>query len=148
MRKVRMLLVAFTLLNILVFVLGVQGFNYGVALNTTENHKVVGQVLSGVSFTATAVPPLAFVGSLVMLVLSFFSLQVTADGRLTYNPENFWWKILGKMYLLNPSMSLCAACWLTAITVFLFFIDVPITINTFIIYSFTSHYSGILFLYY
>ncbi len=124
MSKVRILLVAFALLNILVFVLGIYGFSY---VSTKDSI-----FLGAISFIATVVPPFAFTGSFVMMVLSFFNIQTTADGRLIYNPKNSYWKLLEKMYSVNFSsgISLCKACWLTSLTTFLFFIG---AIATFVV---------------
>lgn len=134
MFKTRMLLVGFALFNVLIFVLGIQGFIY--TTNTiTQNPSWMTHVLAIISFAATVVPPFAFTGSLVMLFLLFFNLQTTADGRLTYNPQNYCWKTLEKMYNIDcgSSVSLCKACWMATLTAFLFFVGALVIFITCIV---------------
>lgn len=135
MFKTRILLIAFALFNVLIFVLGIQTFGYAATQIQANSNSIMGHFLAIISFAATVVPPFALIGSLVMLFLSFFSLQTTADSRLTYNPKNWYWKLLEKKYNINFSsgITLCKACWMAALTALLFFVAALIIFLTCIV---------------
>src|SRR3989344_3569480 len=58
-----------------------------------------------------------FPTSLFMLGFSFFRVYETGDGRLAYDPNNFYWKTMGRLFKEDwkEEISLCKAFWLTTL---------------------------------
>ena len=50
-----------------------------------------------------------------ILLFSFFRVDVMPDGRLCYNPDNPYWKLMGLVYpeSFKSAVSLCRAYWAT-----------------------------------
>lgn len=50
-----------------------------------------------------------------ILFFSFFQIDITPQGELCYNPNNFWWKAMSEFWdgVWKDKNSLCKAYWLT-----------------------------------
>lgn len=49
-----------------------------------------------------------------ILIFSLFKVDETPDGRICYNPDNPYWRIMGYFDFFDSEVSLCRAYWTTA----------------------------------
>lgn len=86
------------------------------ANNSHSNDLGVVSVLGGLGFIFG---PFMSFAAILMLVFSFFKVSVSEDGRLMYDPDNLYWKLLRKSCQLEVNISLCTAYWLTSFMTFI-----------------------------
>lgn len=60
--------------------------------------------------------PFMSFAAILMLVFSFFRVSESEDGRLMYDPNNLYWKLLRRQ--LEGNISLCKAYWFTSFITF------------------------------
>lgn len=111
MLKTRLLL---TLVGILSLSWSFGGFYW--ANNSHSNDLGVVSVLVGSGFF---IGPFMSFAAILMLVFSFFRVSESEDGRLMYDPDNLYWKLLHRCFELEGNVSLCKAYWLTFLVTFL-----------------------------
>ena len=110
MFKARLLLVSFSLVCVVLFF---GGWNFLTA--NAENKDLLIGILSSFTVISIVIAPFACLGSLILLAFSFFKVQVV-NGQLVYNPNNFYWKMIRQFMPENrTTISLCQACWITAL---------------------------------
>ncbi len=98
----------------IVIVLSALSFIISMHYVTTQN-----SVIGYVAWATLMLSPLTLISGLFMLIFSFFRVHQTPDGRLAYNPNNFYWKCLSKFYSSGwkDNISLCEAFWKTVMFV-------------------------------
>jgi len=70
------------------------------------------------------VPFMLFAGALTMFVATFCGIRITPDGKLCYNPDNFWWKWMSRFYgdSWGTEVAFCKAYWFTDLFLLIVFI--------------------------
>lgn len=106
MIRVRLLLVLAGILSVSWFL---SGFNL---VNEVErSHDGILNIFWGLGVICG---PILFLSAAIILVFSFFRVSELPNGRLAYDPTNWHWRVLKKVFNVKGSLSLCAAFWMTA----------------------------------
>lgn len=118
--KTRLLLTLASILSICVFVFGVYGTDtVNIWILAGQEKSIKSSILGTASFFSLTVSPLTFLAALTMLGFSFFRTHVTTDGRLAYDINNPYWKLMRKLWksTWTDTINLCKAFWLTTTTI-------------------------------